>query len=150
MASDKLTSCTSRRSSARDRNDAAQRRAVGRQLLHQAPVPDSAMRAAIDVDRGHAPHEGLRIGREPLPTSPQPGDAIAIRGKLGQWCRKRMLARQRSSPGGRRRRRLGTGNYVAGHALRDLPDFGFDHAGPSHFSDRIGRSLANRLRIKER
>ena len=52
--------------------------------------------------------------------------------------------------GGRRRRRLRAGNCVEGHAIRDLIDPSFDNAGWGHFSDLIGRSLANRLRIKQR
>ena len=55
-----------------------------------------------------------------------------------------ILARQRSSPSGRRRRRLRVENCVAARALRDLPDIGFDNAGRRHFSNRIGRGLANR------
>src|SRR5450432_3746048 len=51
--------CASWRPSARGRDgDGGQRRSVSCQLLLHPPASDLAMRAALDIDGGHAPHEG--------------------------------------------------------------------------------------------
>ena len=49
------------RPSAGGEGDRSQRHAIGRQRLHELPAPELAARAALDVDGGHAAHEGLRI-----------------------------------------------------------------------------------------
>ena len=51
----------SRRTPARRGEDSGQRRAVDTELLDHAPAPELAMRAALDLDGGHAPHEGVRV-----------------------------------------------------------------------------------------
>src|SRR5450755_3498885 len=51
--------CASWRPPARGRDgDGGQRRSVSCQLLLHPPASDLAMRAALDIDGGHAPHEG--------------------------------------------------------------------------------------------
>src|SRR6185295_13024495 len=43
----------------RRRGDRVQRRPISRHVLQYSPASDTAMRAAVDIDGGHAPHEGL-------------------------------------------------------------------------------------------
>jgi hypothetical protein len=74
------------------RHVAGERSAVGRQLLHELPVADFAVRAAVDLDSSHAAHEGprvfdgFRVGRGHGQQRARSGQAIGLgrRGELAE------------------------------------------------------------------
>ena len=90
--------------SARGKQGCCNRRAVRTALLDDAPTPEPAMRAALDLDGRHAAHEGprvlagLRVGRrhrQQLARCRQPFG-------LGRRCEQPVVADALEAPGPRR------------------------------------------------